>query len=123
MRSRRSRFAAALLALGGMLFLQAALAFACEYPQRSAALAVQAAQHAAAGCHESTDSPNLCLAHCQSEDQTLGKPQVSLPDVWVAPAAIPAFPAAPLSTPIPRGSSGPAAAGPPPRILFQTFRL
>ena len=121
MRSRRRSFAAALAGLAGMLFLQAAIALApCELPGRSAAMARAVAMAAMPDCHEA-DEANLCLAHCESEDQTLLKVQLELPQL-----------AAPAATPIPivrkilateRPAPYLAAAGPPPRILFRSFRL
>ena len=123
MRSRRRSFAAALAGLAGMLFLQAAIAFApCELPGRSAATAMAAAMAAMPDCHEA-DEANLCLAHCASEDQTLLKLQLELPQLAV-PAATPILalqhrPVLATGRPAPHL----AAAGPPPRILFQSFLL
>lgn len=120
---RRSRLASSVAALAGMLFLQAAIAFApCDLPGRSAAMAHAVAMAAMPDCHEA-DEANLCLAHCASEDQTVMKVQLALPDLAL-PAAMPigvapenAFPAVQS----PRAQL--AAAGPPPRILFQSFLL
>ena len=79
MRSRR-RFFSALTALAAMLFAQAAFAVAaCDtgsMPSRAQVLA-QSEEHAP--CHEPVDNVNLCLAHCQSAEQTLDKQQVKLP--------------------------------------------
>ena len=122
MRSRH-RPLAALAALAGLLFLQVAIAFApCEMPGRSAAMAMVVAMAGMPDCHEA-DEANLCLAHCASEDQTVLKVQLDLPDLSMHPAApirvaqgdiaIPAEPPVPYL----------AAAGPPPRIRFQSFLL
>ena len=122
MRRRRS-LAAALAALAGMLFLQAAIAFApCELHGRSAAMARAVAMAAMPDCHEA-DEANLCLAHCTSEDQTILKVQLDLPDL-AAPAAV-AVGFAPKTVVVEaaRADTPLAAAGPPPRILFQSFLL
>jgi hypothetical protein len=120
MNSRRLSRVAALAALGGMLFLQAALAFAaCQLPERSAAKALSA--HAAMpDCHEAQQDANLCLAHCQSEDQTFGKAQLQVPEI-----SAPVLVSLPQALPLERPFLGVAhtAAGPPPRILFRSFRL
>ena len=120
---RRRSIAAALAALAGMLFLQVAVAFApCEVPDRSAAMARAVAMAAMPDCHEA-DQANLCLAHCASEDQTILKVQLELPQLAV-----------PAATPIvvlqdkwvsarEKPTAYLAAAGPPPRILFQSFLL
>jgi hypothetical protein len=121
MRLRR-RSLAALAGLAGLLFLQVAIAFApCQLPGRSAATALAAAMASMPDCHEA-DEANLCLAHCASEDQTLGNLQLELPDLAV-PAAVPIRFVVPPG--IPAGKRPPplAAAGPPSRILFQSFRL
>jgi len=123
MRSRRRSLAAALAALAGMLFLQAAIAFSpCEMPGRSAAMARAAAMAAMPDCPEA-DQANLCLAHCASEDQTLIKVSLELPELAV-PSAAPVFG---LQKKISAAAEKPApylaAAGPPPRILFQSFLL
>ena len=123
MRSRRHRFAAVLLSLAAMLFLQAALAFApCELPGRAAATAMAAAMASMPDC-QGAGEPSLGLAHCAAEDQALmASPQPELPDLAVpatqAAAAVP-------MTPAPAWQIPPyhATAGPPPRILFQSFLL
>jgi hypothetical protein len=122
MRSRRRSLASTLAALAGLLFLQAAIAFApCEMPGRSAATTMAAAMAGMPDCHEA-DQANLCLAHCASEDQAVLKIQIDVPDL-VAPAVIPMAAvrqnvSTAVAIPIYR-----AAAGPPPRILFQSFLL
>ena len=122
MRSRRHSLAAALAALAGMLFLQAAIAFApCELPGRSAALTRAAAMAAMPDCPEA-DQANLCLAHCAGEDQTLIKISLELPELVLPPAMPSGFIPVRL---VPAEKPAPplAAAGPPPRILFQSFLL
>ena len=119
---RRRSFAAALAALAGMLFLQVAVAFApCEVPDRSAAMARAVAMAAMPDCHEA-DEANLCLAHCTSEDQTILKVQLELPQLALPAATpLPVFSGNFLTAEKPRPHL--VAAGPPPRILFQSFLL
>lgn len=117
---RRFRSLAALLALGGMMFLQAATALAaCERPAMGLA-----AMHAAAAmpdCHEAGAPEPLCLAHCQNEDQTLGKlppgvPDLAEPRLLMTELPVPRH-AEPRSPPVF------ALPAPPRRILFQSFQL
>ena len=119
----RRSVATALVALAGMLFLQAAIAFApCELPGRSAATASAVAMAGMPDCQEA-EAANLCLAHCTGEDQALFKVPLDVPQL-VLPAAGWRF-ASPgkiiLATARPAAYL--AAAGPPPRILFQSFLL
>lgn len=121
--TRRSRLVATLAALAGMLFLQVAIAFApCELPGRSAAMARAVAMISMPDCHEA-DEANLCLAHCTNEDQALLKIQLELPQLAM-PAATPIVV---LQNKRVSATEKPlrylAAAGPPPRILFQSFLL
>ena len=105
-----------------MLFLQAATAFApCEVPDRSAARARAVAMAAMPDCHEA-DQANLCLAHCASEDQTILKVQLELPQLAV-PAARPILIVQNPVVATVKAVPYLAAAGPPPRILFQSFLL
>lgn len=119
---RRRSLAATLAALAGMLFLQAAIAFApCELPGRSAATASAVAMAGMPDCDEA-EAANLCLAHCTGEDQALMKVPLDVPPL-VLPAALPAAAVA-QAVPIVRCKPAYlAAAGPPPRILFQSFLL
>jgi len=126
MHSRRALHAAGILALAAMLFAQAALALAsCELirrtPAHALAMALQDAQ--AAPCHKPAKNPNLCLAHCRGNEQTLDKPLVKIPAVSLE--ALPAvrvgqepqeagLASARLPLPI---------AGPPRRILFQSLLI
>lgn len=125
MRSRRQSHLAGITALAAMLFAQAAVALAaCDlYRARSQALMITAQAAERTPCHEPAENGKLCLAHCQSGDQTLDKHQVKVPESIVqsvlvtrglltthAPVLVPArFPA--------------PAAGPPPRILFQSLLI
>lgn len=124
MRSRRRLFAA-LAALAAMLFAQAAFALAAcdtgKMPSRAQMLAQAEDQ---APCHQPADNLNLCLAHCQSAEQTLDKHQLKkLP----APSALAALevrdgqPAGRASAWTPRAPS--PAAGPPPRILYSSLLI
>ena len=121
MRSRR-RFAA-LAALAAMLFAQVAFALAaCDtgnMPSRAQML-VQAEESA---CHQPADSVNLCLAHCQSAEQTLDKQQVKLPAISTAAVLeVRGWQRiGRLFTWMPRSPS--PAAGPPLRILYSSFLI
>lgn len=125
MLSRSALKAMARAALAALLFAQAALAVAaCESVRRAPALAL--AEHRLDGetCHEQGTNVNLCLAHCLGEDQSLDKPLVKVP----ALSAVPVFskPAVPISLHDvcgPRRLAVPHAAGPPPRILFQSLLI
>jgi hypothetical protein len=124
MRSR-PRFFAALAALAAMLFAQAAFAVAAcdtgKMPSRAQMLAQGEAQ---APCHQPADNVNLCLAHCQSAEQTLDKhPFKKLP----APSAVAVLEvrdgprASQRIAWTPRAPS--PAAGPPPRILYRSLQI
>ena len=120
---RRSMRGIALAALAAMLFMQAAFAVAACQDYRTQARAVMVASQQAGGspCHEADPNAGLCMAHCQGMDQTLDKHQVKAP--LVAAALLPAprslqaaiLPSAPLAR-VPC-----LIAGPPARILFQSF--
>jgi hypothetical protein len=122
--SSRHRFCAALAALVAMLFAQAAFALmACDtsnMPSRAQMLAPGEAQ---APCHEPADNVNLCLAHCQSAEQTVDKQQVKLPALSTA-AVLEVRgwqPIGRLFTWMPRSPS--PAAGPPLRILYSSLLI
>ena len=120
---RRSRLVATLAALAGMLFLQVAIAFApCEMPGRSAAMARAVAMISMPDCHEA-DEANLCLAHCTNEDQALLKIQLDLPQVAIPAATLIVVPQNEWVLATVKPAAYLAAAGPPPRILFQSFLL
>ena len=121
MYSRRPRLIAAFAAMAAMLFLQATLAFAgCDLPSGSSAMAAMQ-MDAMPDCDEGHDAGALCAAHCQSEDQTLGKLQFPLPDLAQAVSILVLWrPAQPVQSPAPRLTPH---AAPPPRILFQSFLL
>jgi hypothetical protein len=123
--SSRHRFCAALAALAAMLFAQAAFALmACDtsnMPSRAQMLAPGEAQ---APCHEPADNVNLCLAHCQSAEQTLDKHQVKkLP----AASVVAALEVRAWQRPRPSFAWTPRApspaAGPPPRILYRSLLI
>lgn len=122
MRSSR-RFHAAIAALVAMFFAQAAFALAACDPVQAKSRAHMIAQQAdPAPCHEPADNASLCLTHCQAGEQTLDKHQVKVPNPLSAAVLF-------VRTPqireavrfIPRAPS--PAAGPPPRILFQTLLI
>jgi hypothetical protein len=126
MRSRRSLRLAGMAALAAMLFVHAAFALAAcglDRPASSRAVSMLAQQAAEAPCHEQSASTSLCIAHCQSADQTRDKPQVKLPPlVFSTPmpavrtsyALQVAFPARRPPVPL---------AGPPRHILFQSLLI
>ena len=125
MRSRRISSIAGIAALAAMLFAQAALALAAcaAFPAQSHARMIAAQNGESASCHEVGRNFNMCLAHCQSTDQTLDKHEVKVPDVVfhavrvVSASQIPSRPnAAATRLPAP-------AAGPPPRILFRSLLI
>jgi len=108
MRSRRSAFAA-LAALAALLFTQVAIAVASWE------------QAAPSPCHEPAPAANLCFEHCSNNDLTLDVPRVRVPAA-AAPAPVFVFVTAryPEVAPV-RIALLPA--GPPPRILFQSFLI
>jgi hypothetical protein len=95
----------ALAALAAMTFAQASIAAASWEAMPSP-------------CHQPT--PNVCAAHCDNNDLTPDTPRIKLPAAVtanvtiVAPAPRPRVVAAPV---------GVLPAGPPPRILFQSFLI
>lgn len=122
MRSSR-RFHAAIAALAAMFFAQAAFALAACDPVRAKSRAHMIAQQAdPAPCHEPADNASLCLAHCQAGEQTLDKHQVKVPAPLFAAVLIVRAPQVPEAVRfVPRAPV--PAAGPPPRILFQTLLI
>lgn len=125
MRSRPLSLPAAIAALTAMLFAQAAFAIAaCDVGLgRSTPMHVApASAHEAAPCHEPAETANLCFAHCDNSDVSLDKPQVKVPTI--APAA--PLPVHFATVPYPQVAPIRVAAlpaGPPPRILFQSFLI
>jgi len=97
---------------------------ACGWAERAPAIAVQ---HAAAAeappCHEHAAAPSegpFCLAYCLQSVQSLDRPSV----------AVAVLPNAPVLVVIPQpvfladiGAGQDPAAGPPPRILFQSLQI
>ena len=109
MRACRSALAA-LAALAGLLFVQAAIAVAAW--ERSAP----------SPCHEQMPATNYCFQHCSNNDLTLDVPRIKLPAIRAA--SVPFS----IVTPAPYPQVAPARiavlpAGPPPRILFQSFLI
>lgn len=119
----RARIHAVALALLGFLaFAQSALAVArCDWQERSPAQAI--AGTAAQPCHEAEEAlnSNLCLAHCQSELQSLDKPSVNVyampatPVLWVTARAEDLRIATLSFLNVPPGA-------PPPPFLLQVIR-
>jgi hypothetical protein len=122
MRSRRRSFTAALAGLAGMLFLQAAIAFApCGLPDRAAATAMAIAMASMPGCEEG-GTASLGVAHCTLQDQAVLTAEIQIPEL-AAPAAQPLRPTPALVLAAVVVPPYVAAAGPPPRIRFQSFLL
>lgn len=120
---RSVRLPAALVALAGMLFLQAAIAFSpCELPGRAAATAMAAAMSAMPGC-DSAGQASFGLAHCASEQPAMPGAQPEPFHPVLAPAAAIFPPRAESVISVAWRAEPPQAAGPPPRILFQSFLL
>lgn len=114
-------------ALAAMLFTQAAMAFAaCESVGRAPAAVIALAAHSAdsENCHDEGSNPNLCLAHCLGEDQSLDKHVVKVP-VFSALVFLhgPTAYASPCKVSAPRRLTMPHAGAPPPRILFQSLLI
>jgi hypothetical protein len=105
-----------------LLFAQAVVAFAdCQMPARSPASAIAADKPP---CHESSGEKNVCVAHCLAADQSLDKPQTSIPEPAAAPVLVLQLAS---ETQYARGPAlwhfAPPPAGPPPRILFRILRI
>ena len=115
------------LALAAILFAQAALGLAaCESVWRSPALAIAHAKGPTDGenCHEQGGNVNLCLAHCLGENQSLDKPVVKVPAFLVAPVfLVPTVSVLHVDVRVPQRRALTQAAGPPLRILFQSFLI
>jgi hypothetical protein len=125
-RSRRRSATAALAALAGMLFLQVTIAFAaCELPDGSAGMTLAISQSDMPDCHERQSDANLCAAHCGSQDQTLAKAQFefNVPDLAVRSAMRIRLVHAEAPRDMLVRTAPLAAAGPPARVLFQSFLL
>jgi hypothetical protein len=107
MRACRSAFAV-FTALAGLLFTQVAIAVAAWDSPPSP-------------CHEQAPATNFCFQHCSNNDLTLDVPRVKVPEAaTVAVAIVVVTPARYVDvTPLPLAV---LPAGPPPRILFQSFR-
>jgi hypothetical protein len=112
MRSRRLFLPAVFAALAAMLFAQAAIALANWSP----------APGSGGHCEEQAPTANVCFQHCEHNDLTLDIPRVKVP----APVAVPALTV--LLAPVRYPQVAPQRiaalpAGPPPRILFQSFLI
>jgi hypothetical protein len=110
------------IAAAALLFAHAAVAFAdCSMPTRSPAAAIASGS---SPCHESGRQANLCVMHCLSGDQSLDKPQASVPQPPATPVLVLQQPGEVqyVQAPALRQLVPPSAA-PPPRILFRTLRI
>ena len=110
------------IALAGILFLQVAIASAaCKLPDRAAALVSVAAMASMPDCQGAEQA--LGLAHCASEQPAMVTAQTELP-APALPAEVPPALVLAHAVVLPNLRAAlPPAAGPPARILFQTFRL
>ena len=109
MRSRRSFFAA-LAALAALLFTQVAIAVSAWE------------QSAPPPCHEQAPATNYCFQHCSNNDLTLDVPRARVPAM--APAAAPLVVVASVRYPeVAPVRFAVLPAGPPPRILYQSFLI
>src|SRR5574341_1740924 len=124
-RSRRHLRFRGIVALAGMLFVQAAFALAAcgDYRAQSRTVLTAAQQAETAACHEPNVNASLCLVHCQGRDQTLDKHHVKAPLVLLqhvltirsgSTARVPDLVPARLPDAIP---------APPARILFQSLLI
>lgn len=107
---RRTRFFPALAALAALFFTQLAIAVAAWDSPPSP-------------CHEQAPATNFCFQHCGSNDLTLDVPRVKVPEAAAAVAV-----AIVTITPARYVAVSPASlavlpAGPPRRILFQSFLI
>ena len=120
-RIARQRFVARIVATA-LLFAQAFVAYAdCQMPVRSPAAAIAADNPA---CHESSGEMNVCVVHCLAADQSLDKPQVSIPTPAHAPVLVmQPMSATPYAHAVALRHFAPPVAAPPPRILFRTLRI
>lgn len=111
------------IALAGILFLQVTIALAaCKLPDRAAALVSVAAMASMPDC-QGAGQASLGLAHCASEQPALVTAHTELP-AFALPAEVPPALVLAHAVVLPNLRAAlPPAAGPPPRILFQTFRL
>jgi hypothetical protein len=104
---RPRRYFAAFAALAAILFTQVAIAAA-------------AWRDAPSPCHEQAPV-NVCFEHCSNNDLTLDVPRIKVPELAAVPA--PVLQLAPVRcvqfAPV---FVGVLPAGPPPRILFKSFR-
>lgn len=120
-RITRRRIARGLL--GALLFVQVALAMACDWQSANAAQAV-AAQATAPSCHDAPAlNTNLCLTHCLGADQTSTDHEVAVP-AWAPGAVLAVLPLEPVAMRSPGLAFVlPRAGAPPPRILLHSFLI
>jgi hypothetical protein len=121
---RSSRRRVALSLLGVLLFAQAALAAAaCDWARAAPAQALAAVSDQPS-CHEApARNANLCLAHCLGADQSADTPQVQVPVQDAGPVLVVALPEVLSQRLAHQRHASPLPAGPPPRILFQSFLI
>ena len=128
MNLRRHRRLVGLLLAALTLFAQGAIAFAaCDLVRSTASHAlarVGASATADQPCHEPSENTNLCLAHCLAGDQSLDKPNATVPALAAVPMlALRAIYSAEPASVATRRLGIPPSSAPPPRILFRTLRI
>ena len=119
-RIARQRFVSRIV-VAALLFAQTLVAYAdCRMPVRSPVAAIASEN---SPCHQSSQV-NLCVAHCLAGDQSLDKPQSSVPAPAAAPVLVLQFASEVQYASAPAvWRFVPPAAAPPPRILFRTLRI
>lgn len=130
MLSRRRIAGLAKLVLGGLLFAQAALAFAaCDLSARAPAQAISAMKDMPCCAEDEapdgiTGNANLCLAHCTSDAQRVDATGLDFPALPAGPVLVVSLASAPAHAALRQPSSyGYAFAAPPRTILYQNFRI
>ena len=104
----RSSLLAAIAATVAILFAQVSIAAA-------------AWESVPSHCQDSAPSSNVCASHCANNDLTLDTPRINIPEPVATPAPVTQIFAFPYPEVVPP-HFGVLPAGPPPSILFKTFR-
>ena len=127
MLSSACRIVVARVLLVALVFAQGAMAATvCDMPERSAAQAIASIE--TPPCHQvmpEERNPNLCLADCLSEQQSLDKPLLVVFDLPASPVlVVESLERSDPGRSIDARSLAIAPSGaPPPRILFQSFLI
>ena len=126
--TRRPRVLAALLAAFALVFAQLAVsAHACELresPARGEVTAHNEGCHEMAPAEEAPATDNVCFEHCQYGDASVDNSPPAPPAVDSAGPVLRLAQVAPASAGLrPAWRLAPAAAPPPPAILFGVLRI